>query len=365
MYILKSFSALIRRITFVLFGTIVLFCCISSAQAATGVPEEVLTAANSVVFIENSKGSGSGFVIRRENGETLIATNHHVVADDPGGVFVWLTETRTADAEVVFAIPEKDLSVIRIYENGNISEASLSLEDAQRGEAVYAVGFPGAGNILSETLDHTSEAATITDGIISAVRTHRFEDSDDTVKILQMNAAINGGNSGGPLFNAEGEVVGINTFTVLMDSQGVFGAVAVSELWNLLQEYGIDIPEEKMEAVETEPVNETKPVQENTDAKQMAKVPMLICFGILLVSITTAVCIYYRKKSAPKKKIKTPPQPRDKENFSKEKKVRHIEDLTITMTSRGKEEKKENSRVLKERKTLDKSDQLEITITKK
>ena len=306
---------------------ILFLCCVIPVQAATGVPDEVIAATDSVVFItlasdlekttsaierEQLKelysdyvfrsGSsdyviesfGSGFVIKAEDGETLIATNNHVIENDHKGIFVWVTDKKAVHAEVVFSIPEKDLSVIRVKDSINKEPAELAEVDASRGEAVYAVGFPGAGNILSDSLARTSDEATITDGIISAVRSFSAVDGGGSAKIFQINAAVNSGNSGGPLFNTEGKVIGVNTYSIGGGTQGVFGAVAVSELQSLLKAYHIEISEETSTQVETQPVE--RKISSGNILKYVLLI--LICAALGIVCLLT-LSVVLRRKTLP------------------------------------------------------------------
>lgn len=241
---------------------ILLLSCVVPALAAGDVPEEVVASTRSVVRIlsqySRKAATGSGFVIKNEPGEVLIATNNHVVEDNPTSISVWVAEDELVEAEIVFTTVKKDLCVLRLTDPVDMEPLTLSKEDARQGQAVYAVGYPGVGDVLSDSDAHTGDAATITDGIISAIRTFTIEEGADPTKLLQINAAINPGNSGGPLFNAKGEVIGVNTYKVNKDSQGIFGAVDISELWTLLRRNGIEIPEKAAEA-ELEPVEVRKP----------------------------------------------------------------------------------------------------------
>lgn len=316
------------RIAGACFIFLILFlCCVIPVQAATGVPDEVITATDSVVFITlasdvektysanereylkenyseylfrsgNSnyviESSGSGFVIKAEAGETLIATNNHVIENDHKGIFVWATDQKAVHAEVVFSIPEKDLSVIRVKDSINKKPVRLAEVDASRGEAVYAVGFPGAGNVLSDSLARTSDEATITDGIISAVRSYTAVDGGDSAKILQINAAVNSGNSGGPLFNTEGKVIGVNTYSIEGGTQGVFGAVAVSELHALLKAYDIEISEETSAQVETRPVERKIP-----SGNILKYVLIIVICAALGIVCLLALSVVFRKKRLP------------------------------------------------------------------
>lgn len=284
-----------RVISFAL-SIFLLFGCVLPVLAADGVPAPVMDATKSVVRIlseySRSSATGSGFVIKNEPGEVLIATNDHVVEGNPHTISVWVSEDRQVEAEIVFTTSERDLCVLRLKEAVDMMPLKLSKEEPQHGAAIYAVGFPGAGDILSDTAAHTSDSATITDGIISAIRTFTIEKGGRSVKLLQVNAAINSGNSGGPLFNTAGEVIGINTYKVNAESQGIFGSVAVSELWDLLNQYGIVIPEE-------EPETTGEPIQESTVPELN---PVWLAGGAAVVVIVSlAVVITVRKKSKTKK----------------------------------------------------------------
>lgn len=214
--------------------------------AAASVPKPVMKATESVVRVlaEYSDGyaTGSGFVIKSDKGETLIATNYHVVEGNPYGISVWLGEEETVGATIVAYTNQKDMCILRLSYPVALSPLTFAEVGAKQGEAVFAVGFPSKADYLSDKEAHTGEDATITDGIVSAVREVTVSDYGTPTKLLQINAAINPGNSGGPLFNEKGEVVGINTYGI-NDSQGIFGAIDVSELKLFLADNSIPIPD--------------------------------------------------------------------------------------------------------------------------
>ena len=230
------------------FGVFVLIVILVMSLAATvyaaeSVPGSVLSATKSVVRIEadysDGYSLGSGFVI--ESGRrTLVVTNHHVVEDKPLRVFILLGDDQILSASILAVSPQRDLAVLELGYPISLPALKLSNTGAKRGEAVYAVGFPGAADYFSDKLAQTGEEATITDGIISAVRQLSPDSNSSPVTILQTTAEINSGNSGGPLFNKKGVVVGVNTWGVV-ESQGVFGAVSSAELIAFLQENGIQI----------------------------------------------------------------------------------------------------------------------------
>jgi serine protease Do len=138
-------------------------------------------------------GVGSGFVIEDDG---YIVTNNHVV-DGAESVKVRLADEREFDAEVIGTDPQTDLALIKIDATG-LPELGFGDSDAIRvGEDVIAVGNPfGLGG-------------TVTRGIVSAMA--RDINAGPYVDFIQTDAAINRGNSGGPLLNLEGEVIGVNS----------------------------------------------------------------------------------------------------------------------------------------------------------
>ena len=294
-----------RKIISITICFFIVLSCILPVLAATGVPHAVMESTKSVVRIlaEHKKESytGSGFVIKNNGEEVLIATNDHVVSDNPKRISIWAGEERQVEAEIVFTIPTKDLCVLRLAEPVDMVPLTLSEKPAQHGDAIYAVGYPGAGDILSDTQAHTSDSATITDGIISAIRTFTIEEGADPVRLLQVNAAINSGNSGGPLFNTRGEVIGINTYKVNADSQGVFGSVDVSELWKLLDEYGIVLVEEvpETEPIPTETVPETEPLPiEEPAALPLTGIAVILGLTVLAIVFPALMFWNFKRKKA-------------------------------------------------------------------
>lgn len=140
------------------------------------------------------QGVGSGFIISAE-GE--IVTNHHVI-DGADKVLVKLSDGRELQASVVGSDPLTDIALLRVEAAEDLPAIRFGSSDAMRpGDEVIAVGNPfGLGG-------------TVTSGIVSA--TSRDIHSGPYDDFIQTDAAINRGNSGGPLFNNDGEVIGVNT----------------------------------------------------------------------------------------------------------------------------------------------------------
>ncbi|MHC5673559.1 S1C family serine protease [Nostoc sp.] len=145
---------------------------------------------NAVVTVKDGNGHGSGFIVSR-NG--LIITNAHVVEGSPSVVTVVFNNGKQVPADVIgFAMGGLDLAVLKIQNRKNLPNLSLgSAGSAKVGYHVFAIGTP-----LSE--DYRD---TCTQGDISRIRA----DGE-----IQHTANTNQGNSGGPLLNGQGEVIGVN-----------------------------------------------------------------------------------------------------------------------------------------------------------
>lgn len=140
-----------------------------------------------------TRGQGSGFIVSADG---IILTNAHVVKD-AREVTVKLTDRRELRAKVLGADPKTDVAVLKV-EAKNLPVVALGkTSDLKVGEWVLAIGSPfGFEN-------------TVTAGVVSAKG--RSLPDDSAVPFIQTDVAVNPGNSGGPLFNARGEVVGINS----------------------------------------------------------------------------------------------------------------------------------------------------------
>lgn len=151
------------------------------------------------------EGGGTGFVI---DAQGTIGTNHHVI-EHASKIEVKLMDGTVADSvEILAESPDHDLALIRIKTKAVLTPVILGdSEKVTVGERVVSIGNPLG-------LEHT-----LTDGVISARRVI------ETRKMIQMSAPVSPGNSGGPLFNARGEVVGVTT--------AIYAAHSVAQNLNL------------------------------------------------------------------------------------------------------------------------------------
>lgn len=165
-----------------------------------------------------SRGAGSGFII---DSEGFILTNHHVI-ENAQRITVTLADGRTFRGDVVGSDPAIDVALLRITGAKGLPEAPLGNSDRLRvGEWVCAIGNP-LGYVHSVTV-----------GVVSFIGRKLFDPSLDDY--IQTDAAINFGNSGGPLINSRGEVIGINS-AVSSRTNNIGFAVPINQAVSILSQ---------------------------------------------------------------------------------------------------------------------------------
>ncbi len=184
------------------------------------------------VTLQNGEGIGSGVVLSSDG---RILTNNHVVADAQT-VTVTLSDGRTVDARVLGTDPSSDLAVIQAEGVSGLTAATFgNSDDVRVGDEVIAIGSPGGLQ------------GTVTTGIVSALdrkvtvpaeeqqqspvpwAQRQQQGNTTSYQAIQTDASINQGNSGGPLFNTAGEVVGINSamYSPVSSPDGSAGSVGI------------------------------------------------------------------------------------------------------------------------------------------
>lgn len=157
-------------------------------------------------------GSGSGFVISTDG---LIVTNNHVI-EDAVSIKVAFSDGVELTADLIGSDPSTDIAVLKVY-NGDFRPLQFENSDLlEVGQIAVAIGNPMG-------LQHT-----VTAGVVSALgRSLRAKNGRLIDDIIQTDAALNPGNSGGPLVNSEGKVIGVNT-AVISAAQGLCFAVSAN-----------------------------------------------------------------------------------------------------------------------------------------
>ena len=183
------------------------------------------------VYSYESEGGGSGFIVGTNDTELLVATNNHVVENTSALQVVFCDDTKVA-ATVRATDPDNDLAIVSVPLSeipkstmDSITIATLGNSDnSEIGEMVIAIG-----NALGY-------GQSVTVGYLSA-KDRSVTVDNKTLSLLQTDAAINEGNSGGPLFNTSGEVIGINCAKYSDTSvEGMCFAIPISAAIPILQD---------------------------------------------------------------------------------------------------------------------------------
>lgn len=189
------------------------------AQTATQIAAVANSIAQSVVMVwgegDSATGgifTGTGIVIT-DNGD--IVTNAHVVEEATTVRVRFVDETEPREAEVLAVDPGNDLALLRIAATGLVPATFAPAHSVRIGDPVVAVGY---------ALD-LDGGPTVTSGIVSAINRTIPSGEGALDNLIQTDAAISSGNSGGPLVNLRGEVVGINTAVYRGDTQSAVNNV--------------------------------------------------------------------------------------------------------------------------------------------
>ena len=227
---------------------------------------------NSVFVVTSGNSLGSGFAV----GENCIITNAHVL-DNPNNIMLSTYAGETHTTYLVGYDQDKDIAVLGVKDAKFTPLTVADYKSLNTGDDVYAIGAP------------KSMAYTLTKGVISAK-----EREIGKYKYIQTDAAINEGNSGGPLLNDEGNVIGINTLK-MSDSEGIGLAIPMTVVCDFLKSLNIELDENGnvSETIVQEITNEGKanPSEKDKDNDKnkidVVKTPLVVT--ILLIAMCVSV----------------------------------------------------------------------------
>ena len=184
-----------------------------------------------------AEGAGSGIIISKTESDILILTNYHVI-EGAEELSVTFYDEKSYDAKVVGVSEKKDIAVIKVALNDIKPSTIESIAIATIGDSnklKVGNGIIAIGNALGY-------GQSVTTGVVSALNREVTMDNTKT-KMIQIDAAINGGNSGGALLNAQGEVVGINSVkysaaatSTSASIEGMGFAIPISDVKDLINQ---------------------------------------------------------------------------------------------------------------------------------
>lgn len=196
-----------------------------------GITKSIDKVYDAVVYIENYNGnkvstSGTGFIYKKQNGKAYILTNNHVVSGSTS-LKVTMSDGKKVSAKFLGGDEYLDIACLSIDDKYAMKVASLgSSTSLALGSTLFTVGSPVGDEYRG----------TVTRGILSGK--DRFvsvevneNNSDYVMKVIQTDAAMNPGNSGGPLCNVAGEVIGINSLKLVKNEiEGMGFAIAIEDV---------------------------------------------------------------------------------------------------------------------------------------
>lgn len=189
-------------------------------------------------YQKKSAGAGTGIIIGENDSELLIVTNNHVVENSDTLTVTFIDET-SVEANIKGADADYDVAVIAVPAGSIQPETLGTLKVATLGDSTeLKVGEPAIaiGNALGYGQSVTTGVISALDRSVAATDSRTGQTIENSVNLIQTDAAINEGNSGGALVNVNGEVVGINSAKLIGDNvEGIGYAIPISDVSDLIR----------------------------------------------------------------------------------------------------------------------------------
>lgn len=286
---LKKMFAFVATLCLILSAQITVFAAQDSASPAVATARQGVLQIN-LVYVDQSGNqhvleTGSGFLVGASTGATTVITNYHVISLDDGQKMacteafgVDFSNTNNINLQIQVVV-KRDVVISATYVNGSektdfaILELSQAIHDRSplkiadsdetvETQAVYALGFPWVTSEVADDQIYTSDDVTVTSGIIG-----KFQTIDD-IKYILHDADLGYGNSGGPLVDANGNVIGVNTMYAGDGANNYSYSVAIKEVTDVMDALGIVYEKADGTTVVTTPETETEKDSEATETEQ-------------------------------------------------------------------------------------------------
>jgi serine protease Do len=240
-----------------------------TAYAIGFVAEDVY---ESVFVVYSANSLGSGFAI----GKNCILTNAHVI-ENPNDIVIKTYSGKEYTADLLGINSAQDIAVLGVagveFEYLTVTSSAAM----KTGDDIYAIGAP------------KSMAYTLTKGVVSA-KNREIAGNE----YIQIDAPINEGNSGGPLLNDSGQVVGINTLK-MTDSEGIGLAIPMEVVKNYLNSLGIELNESgnvvgSVKATPSKPTEITEAPAQSDSTENKSKQPPTIVFLLVCIIAFVSIC---------------------------------------------------------------------------
>ena len=187
---------------------------------------------------KQSEGAGTGIIISENDSELLIVTNNHVV-ENSDALTVTFNDETSVSADIKGIDAACDVALLSVPTESLSADTLGSLATATLGDSTkLKVGEPAIaiGNALGYGQSVTTGVISALDRSVATTDSRTGETKEDGVNLIQTDAAINEGNSGGALVNVNGEVIGINSAKLIGDSvEGIGYAIPISDVSDLIQ----------------------------------------------------------------------------------------------------------------------------------